>query len=306
MITNIKNAIDFAILATTPNSWDHTRTQINNLGTYLRLCQDKIDGMTTPRRVNPNSSKKLKELKRKITAKINQLENQKTKTSRSERKELDRRIKELKDGLKELETIIASSVQYTFQTGPEPQFEYDNVSNKGTIKYDGSIGSLMNELKHAFQFETGKIDFVKMKGPKGPLDIYGGLIYDIQDELETYKRQYAYDGILKFSVELNNSDFTEGKFIDLKSLGKIEIKKMNQITASVVMKISDGIAKKALYKNLSTKSLDTNSPIKDVIRGNKNRKSLINSVGIKSYDKNTPYIEFIKVYSKSKPLIYVK
>ena len=307
MIKNIRKSIDFALFTATPSSWDTSSSQQSKLGTYLQLCQDQINGMAiAPNKVDPNSQAKLKELKNKIKAKIAQLEKQKTSASNSEQKELNKRLKELKDSLRELEIIIASTVKYQFKVDKEPQFSFDGETNTGTIKYDGSIGSLLNELKHAYQFETNQIDFIKISDPNGVLTVVGGLTYDIHDEIATYKRQYAYDGVLKFNVEINNSDFSTNKVINLASLGKIEIKKMNRITASVIIKVSDGIAKQALYKHLPTKSLNTNSPIKDVVRGNKNRKGLISGLGIDSFDQKKPYIEFVKVYISSKPFIYVK
>lgn len=313
MIRNIQKAIDYAIFAATPATGDYTSKHQTKLSTYLQLCQDQINGMATPpAKIDPDSDVKLKELKRKVEAKITALEREKKQVSESEQQELGRRIKELKDAQKELDKIIASTTKYAFKIDKYPEFRFDKKSNTGTIKYDGSIGSLLNELKHAFQFETGKIDFIETQDANGQQQLGAGLLYDIHDEIETYKRQYAYDGMVKFQIELSSEDLMNalksGKLNlkDIGSTGSVTIKKMNQITVDVIVKVSDGVAKKSLYSTISRKSLDKNSRIKDVIKGNKNRKNTLEHFGLKNFDKKKPYIDFVKVYISKKTYIHVK
>src|SRR5690606_39673823 len=46
---------------------------------------------------------------------------------------------------------------------------------------------LVHELAHAYQFETGRLDFTRATG--GP-----GFLYDIGDEVTAFRRQAAYNG----------------------------------------------------------------------------------------------------------------
>lgn len=308
MIRDIKKSIDFAIFNASPKSWDNPNTHTNKLGTYLQFVQDSIDGTaTSPDKVDPNSQTKLKELKLKIKDKIADLERQKTNASKSEIKEFDIRIKELKDAQREIETIISSTTNYVFQTDPKPQFAYDKKSDTGTIKYDGSIGSLINEMKHAFQFETGQIDFYQDKNSVLPT---AGLTYDIYDEIETYKRQYAYDGILKFTLALTKEEIIASSQLSKTKgylgIGRVDLKKMKDIKVNVIIKVADSYALDPLYDKLATKHIDYNSPAKDVIKANKKRPAFLNTLGIKSFDKNKPYIEFVKAYISVKPYLHVK
>lgn len=56
---------------------------------------------------------------------------------------------------------------------------------------------LAHELKHAYQFETGKLSF----NTSGK---YGGALYDITDEVEAYKRSQLFGA---FSGEKINADW---------------------------------------------------------------------------------------------------
>ena len=310
MIKNIKNAIDFALYTATPSSWEDSGNHISKLGTYLQLCQDQINSMTTtPTKIDPKSDTKLKELKRKVKDKIKALESKKTAASKSELKELDKRITELKDAQREIEILIKSVTKYKFQIDSKPQFDYDKRTDTGTIKYSGTMGSLLNELKHAFQFEVGEIDFIETTDANGKKSVSAGLLYDLQDEIATYKRQYAYDGYLQFKVELTEQQMLDAlttKKISITDLGTVEIKKMKRIKARVIIKVSDSPATHALYKTLSRKPLDRNSTMRDIRSGNRRRKETLNNLGVTRKDKKTPYIEYIKVYSSTQNAIHVK
>jgi len=192
----------------------------------------------------------------------------------------------------------------------KPRFEYDDSNNKGRVYYNGTTSGLLNELKHAFQFETGQIDFIQVAGQSINVP---GLLYDLTDEIETYKRQYSYDGYLKLRVTVNEEDILQ----HLKSnatkkslgLGILEIKKMKEITAEIVIKITDKSFSNSdvLYNTISKKNLNIHSPIKDIINNNKvHRNNMLNGLNIYSEDRKKPYIEFVKVFIKSNPYIYVK
>ncbi len=310
MIKNIRKSIDFALFTATPSSWDTSSSQQSKLGTYLQLCQDQINGMAiAPNKVDPNSQAKLKELKSKIKAKIAQLEKQKTSVSKSDKKELDLRIKELKEAEKEIEVIINSSTNYVFQTAAKPQFTYDKNKDTGVIKYDGSIGSLINEIKHAFQFESGQIDFFHDKNNLTG-DPIPGLTYDVYDEIETYKRQYAYDGILKFTVALSKAEIIAAhatqKARNSLGIGRVDIKRMKDVKVDVIIKVADSYALDPLYDKLARKPLGISSSVKEVVNANKKRSFSVNSLGISSFDQKKSYIEFVKVYVSQSPYLYVK
>ncbi len=98
---------------------------------------------------------------------------------------------ELNDALSELKTLEESDQLYTIQNIGK---NYDMVSG-GTdfdirnfsvlIEYDGDIGTLAHELKHASQYENKELFF----GRYGNI----GELYDIYDEIEAYKRGGVFD-----------------------------------------------------------------------------------------------------------------
>jgi len=137
-----------------------------------------------------------------------------------------------------------------------------------------------------------------------------GLTYDINDEVETYKRQYAFDGILKLRISLTEAEIMQqlksGKLKSTLGIGGLEIKKMKKITANVIIRVADSFIDDGLYKSISKKSLDIYSPIKDIKKGNKDRIDLFNSLGLDNENKDKAYIDFIKVFIETKPFIYVK
>jgi len=169
---------------------------------------------------------------------------------------------------------------------------------------------LLNELKHAFQLETGKIDFIKVNNGIDPPENIPGLLYDINDEVETYKRQYAYDGILKLRIVMTEEELLNqlksGKIKSSLGLGSLEIKKIKKITANVIVKVEDYIGGGSLYSSISSKNLDIHSSIGVIRRGNKNRNGLISRLGIDKEDKKKSHIDFVKVYIETNPFIYVK
>ena len=227
-----------------------------------------------------------------------------------QKKELTVRIAELKDALKEIEVIKKSTTNYRLSGHAErPRLEYSNTVDTATIFYDGTIGGMLNELKHAFQYETGKIDFIKTNnGIK--TEVIPGLTYDLHDELETYKRQFAYDGILKLRVVMTEEQMLaklkSGKIKSGLGLGYLEIKKMSKITANVIIRVGDSVLGDPLYGDISKKSLDINSSIGDIIKNNPNRALLSNSLGLDKWDKQKLYIDFVKVFIKENPYLYVK
>lgn len=284
-----------------------------NFKMEMELCQSRINNLakSIPNRSTNGDKDKIREIKRKTEEKINDLETQLIDLKGSAKKDIESRISDLKNALNELDTLLNSTSDFQIDVDPMPHTIFDG-NNTVIVKYDGTEGSLLNELKHAFQYETGSIDFIELKN-NNKSEFGAGLLYDINDEVETYKRQYAYDGYLKIIIELSEEEINNAlesgkikKLEEITDLGVIEIKKMKKIKANIIIKISDSIALSGLYKTISKKSLDINSSIKDVLKGNNKRKNTLTSFGIDKFDKNKPYIEFIKVFINKQYSIHVK
>ena len=192
----------------------------------------------------------------------------------------------------------------------QPRFEYDG---QNANVFFSSEANMLHELRHAFQFETGKIDFVCIDGESSP-----GLIYDYTDEEEAFKVEYAYKGVLKFRIKLSEAEFTQElqeKFKINRDLSKAkdevgvrEIKKMKDIEYNILVKISDGsLDKVGLYEKLSISSLDKNSLIKDIIYNNyTNRTQMVNKFNFNQENNEQTYIEYVKIYKKEESVIYIK
>ena len=270
--------------------------------------QDDVDLLAKnshPTRIHPNSQKTFNLLKQKVKDKIKQLEEALSKAKGSEEKDLQARIKELKDAQKEFKIIEKSTTTYSFGIDKYPQFDYIRKNDEGTVYYDGTLRSLINELKHVFQFESGELEFIEIGGRPLP-----GLTYDVFDEVAPYRRQYAFDGIVKLNISLSEEDILNSikqvKTGD-KEIGVVELKKMKDIKVAVIAKLADSFALDGLYKNISQKELDIHSAAKDVFNANKkNRFESILNISLGSANKKKSYLEYIKVYIKKKPIIYAK
>ena len=294
----------------------------------MRLCQSKLNSLGGYSRldgIGNDGKRKITELKTKIKNKIQELKNKVNSATDTEKLDLKARIKELEKAVVELEKLERTVTKYNFEIDKEAaQLNYDNNTDTVTVKYDGTLGSLINELKHAFQFETGQLDFIQVANSDGSATNIPGVLYDLRDELETYKRQYAYDGFLKMRMawtekELNNFLLTNiselnrtFKIIseEQNNVGVLEARSMKYITVDIIVKIKDTVSDRSkLYSSLSTKSLDKNSSLRQIERNNTNRGDLGNLswMGLDSFKKKkTPYIEFVKVFIKEKPFIHVK
>jgi hypothetical protein len=308
IINEFKQAISYAIFCTKPNKFVST----SNLSTNLYICQQRFNNLQGGYndKINPNSKAKLDELKKKVKEKISILEKKIETAKKSEKRDLESRLFELKEALQEIEVIINANTSYVFNIDTKPKFEYEDMTDTGIVNYDGTLGSLLNELKHAFQFETGKIDLIKIINSKGQPENIPGMIYDLNDEVETYKRQYAFDGILKLRITMTEEEIFQqlksGKLKNSLGIGGLEIKKMKKITANIIVRVADRFIDSGLYRDISRRSLDINSSIGDIKKGNRNRIDMFNSLGLNNENKDNAYIDFIKVFIETKPFIYVK
>lgn len=130
--------------------------------------------------------------------KINKLESR-SKLSKKQQSNLDyfKSAKgELSDALVEIGELELSDQMYSIRKTQSSTnmgyLSYDNSSDIVYVNYDGSINALGHELKHAFQFEKHQLSFGE--DPNNPMGEWkGGCLYDGYDELEAYKRDFAYD-----------------------------------------------------------------------------------------------------------------
>jgi len=276
---------------------DILQKSFNEMGAYKE----------SPFKIHPNSRNTFFLLIEKVQQKITELENQLETASKKERDDLEARLEELCAALEEFQVIENSEHIYSFEIGDEPLFKMELDDLNGSIVYDGTLGSLINELKHAFQYETGKIDFLRVQNGS-TTTVYPGLLYDTTDELETYKRQYALDGILTLKIALSKEKVYEQvlQAKELSDIGKVVIKKMSDVKLKVVAKISDYALKEGLYKTISQKPLDRNSEMGDILKGNKKRKVVKNHLSFLDVDEEQPYFEYVKVFVNERVYIDVK
>lgn len=103
----------------------------------------------------------------------------------------------------EIGELEASSQVYNVITN------YSGSTSDGETRYNSNTGAidvmvsqnygmsgLGHELKHAYQFEKGELDFNSNSG--GP-----GALYDITDEIQAYRRQAAISGRNMNSITTN-------------------------------------------------------------------------------------------------------
>lgn len=279
----------------------------------LKECQNELDDLSKKKidsKPNQDGKEKIRQIKKKVESKIDDLIRQ-SKRKKADIEDLNLRIDTLKQCVRELETLLMSDLKFKFVRDiKQPRFEYDG---QNANVFFSSEANMLHELRHAFQFETGKIDFVCIDGESSP-----GLIYDYTDEEEAFKVEYAYKGVLKFRIKLSEAEFTQElqeKFKINRDLSKAkdevgvrEIKKMKDIEYNILVKISDGsLDKVGLYEKLSISSLDKNSLIKDIIYNNyTNRTQMVNKFNFNQENNEQTYIEYVKIYKKEESVIYIK
>ncbi len=93
---------------------------------------------------------------------------------------------ELTKAISELGTLQSSHQLYMLeQTTNEVHNTYYNSDKDAVVIQYSDDALFLHEAKHAYQYETGDLNFKK----NGDI----GLLYDLTDEVEAYKRQYAWD-----------------------------------------------------------------------------------------------------------------
>ena len=244
------------------------------LGQLLKECQNELDDLSRQFSRSPtdDGKNKIREIKRAVENKIEELRKLSEKGI-GDKKDLESRKEELKAAITELDVLLNSDMNFEFDDNASfPKFEFNG--SVARVSYNGTEASLLHELKHAFQFLKGKLDFIVEKGLVIP-----GITYDITDEIEAYIRQYAYDGILRYREELDiekgKTSFGEDAKNDFRRLVESleknrqmtdikEIKNINRITIDVIVKIADSPYKEGIYRQIPRTSLDKNSLMKDL------------------------------------------
>jgi hypothetical protein len=157
----------------------------NNPIWYTDILGDKFK---TPKdekkanRVEKTAKVRRKQLRQKLTY-LKQTE-QPTLEQQNQIANLEQSIEELSSSIFEIGVLRESENIYTFNKRREGGGNV-NIDEFGvlTINYN-SFHDMVHELKHAYQFETGEISFGK--------DGKGGILYDKMDEVEAYKRGFAF------------------------------------------------------------------------------------------------------------------
>jgi hypothetical protein len=128
----------------------------------------------------------------------------------------------------EINEMASSSQEYHINSsfGNEGSIDFDWSSKAVNINFNsGSTNALANfahELKHGFQFETGKVSLVPNSG--------GGDLYDLQDEAEAYTRMQMFG---KYSGQTIDANWVKSHGRQTGGYaGLIKQNKVNQVTTN--------------------------------------------------------------------------
>lgn len=310
VINNIKEKIDFTLFQI---GCQYRRGNFSSIIPYIENCQSYINKFEnkTYFQNSDEDKEKIKKIKEKVIKRISKLEKERNQrvAQGKDTSNLNFRIEELKTAVYELEFLENTATRYIFKknkNAPQINYKGDNVIE---VQH-GNLDSILHELHHAFQYETGKIDFIKTDDG----DYIPGFLYDTTDELSAYKRQFAFDGILKVAFKIKEKDMLDAfrtKQIntiiqeDKEYFGVKEIIHMKDITIDVIIKIAEPKIGN-LYKNISSKELNSKSSLSDIINNNTYKSGYLNEFGFHKENPNKSYIEFVKIFITETPRIYVK
>ncbi len=101
--------------------------------------------------------------------------------------------------------FITNSSDVNSSTGTLGNIMYDDSNGEININLGGGYNSALfaHEAKHAYQFLERKISFSKTTG-------HGGELYDLQDEVEAYRRQDLFGGGGRTFSEIRNDPNYKG------------------------------------------------------------------------------------------------
>ena len=316
VITEIRDKIKYKLFQVES---DRKRGEFRSLFSYIESCQLSINQLganngKTPKKDGKDKIRKIKAKVQKLICKLTK-ERDKLSSKGKDVSNINSRISELNKAISELNILETSTTNYKFKrNSTAPQINYKG-ENTIEIQHGGNLGSILHELHHAFQYETGKIDFIKTQdGTYEP-----GFLYDKTDELSAYQREVAANGFLKYTIKFevaaerkvispSSLHFENGELFEIK-----EIRLMSQVTLDVIIKIAEP-KNGNLYERISSQELNKDSPMSSVITNNSFYRN--NTLDIFEFNKkradrnsselNDPYIEFVKIFIDKTPGIYVK
>jgi len=173
--------------------------------------------------------------------------------SRERVEQVNEALTEIKS-LEESETVYHVNSDYTAQSGgPDGETTYEGGKVMVNVARSYGLHGLAHELKHAYQFETGQLDFHNKTG--GP-----GLLYDINDEVAAFQRQFAFKP---------------------SSLGSIS--SASEINARFVQQLD------ALYMSLPRANLNVNTGLGDIEWAYKHLGRTINLINLNPVTYNQTY-----------------
>lgn len=171
----------------------------------LKKCQERKDEQ---KKAMKDKIKDKEEIKRRAAEKNKPVNLKKINDIDAEIQKLSDKIKEYEQVEYEIGVLATSNQTYHVETGPIPGNNPD-VEYGGTSEYDVKTGvflirlvnkSIMpfaHELKHAYQFETGKLSSPSHKFTDkntGRIKEYTLGMYDKKDELEAFARGQLFGG----------------------------------------------------------------------------------------------------------------
>ncbi|MBL7837104.1 MAG: hypothetical protein JNM67_06285 [Bacteroidetes bacterium] len=173
---------------------DKLEKEINEIKSNFKWVSDFYQ-----RRINEKKEKLRK--RGKSEEEINS--NRKIKRLEQQKKVYDDKIKECDEAIAEIDVMRKSDWTYDINVislgkGEDGNVKYNTKSNNIDIyissKLTGNefMAALSHEMKHAYQFEVGKIAFVFIEDGKS-----GTVFLDVQDEIEAYKREQLIFGTFK-------------------------------------------------------------------------------------------------------------
>ena len=126
-------------------------------------------------------------------------------------KDYDKRIKSLNNAADEIEQLEKSPDQYTFKYVPNQTGQagagVSGLNDLGQFEIQYSDNeSEVHELKHAFQYHKGQINF------KGDDPLYTNY-KDINDEVEAHQRDYAYNNQQRSYLDITSMDEITPDFV---------------------------------------------------------------------------------------------
>ncbi|MCS6954983.1 MAG: hypothetical protein NZM44_01325 [Candidatus Calescibacterium sp.] len=234
----------------------------NNPINYTDILGDKF---------TKESKKTLREFKKHIKSQIiaNNNEIKNLKIRNSEQFDLVKKYesfnKDLKNALMEIRQLKKSSQVYNIK------FD-SNIPNDGVTEFDSKTGYvnvvirhngqnnlsgvLGHELKHAYQFEIGNLSLMTENADGGST---GGVLYDINDELEAYQREQSL-GFISPEINVDRSYVAnqDERYMILHIVGKV--RDVNTISPN-------GMSYGDIIRKQIKESAEQGKPLMQVIKG---------------------------------------